>query len=115
MLPYNREMGADGSYLTGNEWSTLVGGNGSTLVGGVHSTLMGGQGTTLIGGHGSIMSGGARSVLTWKYHDGARVRIHTVYVGEEGIEADTAYRGRWDFIQGEFQIECVSLSKIPSP
>ena len=42
--------------------------------------------------------GGDRSVLTWKYFDGERVRMYTLYVGQDGILADTAYYGRWNYV-----------------
>ena len=117
MSLYDREMGGDWSVLSGGDWSTLVGGFKSTLTGGAHSTLMGGAhsvvtggfASTLIGSQGSTLSGGDRSALTWKYFDGERVRMYTIYVGQDGILADTAYYGRWNYVELEFQIERVPV------
>ena len=56
--------------LTGGHYSTLTGGDGSTLTGGECSTLQ----------------------VKWWDHVASRERIATAYVGEDGIEANTAYK-----------------------
>jgi hypothetical protein len=107
---YSTLTGGDGSTLTGGHYSTLTGGDGSTLTGGdgstltggYRSTLTGGDRSTLTGGDGSTLTGGDRSTLTggecstlqvkWWDHVASRERIATAYVGEDGIEANTAYK-----------------------
>ena len=64
--------------LTGGHYSTLTGGDGSTLTGGDRSTLTGGECSTL--------------QVKWWDHVASRERIATAYVGEDGIEANTAYK-----------------------
>ena len=63
-----------------------------SALGGDRSTLTGGNRSTLTGGHDSTLTGGNRSTLTWKIFDGARYRLHTIYVGEDGILPNTPYR-----------------------
>ncbi|WP_341519871.1 hypothetical protein AABC73_15075 [Pseudomonas sp. G.S.17] len=110
--------GGDHSTLTGGDDSTLTGGYGSTLTGGDHSTLTGGYDSTLTGGYGSTLTGGYDSTLTGGYHStltggyhstltggdkselrirkwcskSERYRTYQAYVGEDGIEAEKAYR-----------------------
>ena len=86
--------GGDRSTLTGGDCSTLTGGNDSTLTGGDRSTLTGGDCSTLTGGYGSTLTGGGCSTLQikWWDHVASRGRIATAYVGEDGIEANTAYK-----------------------
>ena len=55
-------------------------------------SALGGDGSTLTGGHYSTLTGGDRSTLTWKIWDGPRFRLHTVYVGENGILPNVAYQ-----------------------
>lgn len=98
--------GGDYTTLTGGYQATLTGGHGSTLTGGDHSTLMGGDHSTLMGGdytfltggdystlmgYRASLTGGENSTLSWKWWDGDRWRVKTVYVGEDGIKAGTAY------------------------
>jgi len=85
--------GGYGSTLTGGDGSTLTGGDGSTLTGGYGSTLTGGDGSTLTGGYGSTLTGGDGSTLSIRYWDpkSERDRVAVGYVGEDGIEPDTAY------------------------
>ena len=80
-----------GCYKTGGHRSTLTGGDGSTLTGGHRSTLTGGDWSALTGGDWSTLTGGYRSTLTWKVWDGWYHRLHTAYVGENGIEANEPY------------------------
>ena len=86
--------GGDRSILTGGYDSTLTGGYGSTLTGGDRSTLTGGDCSTLTGGNDSTLTGGNYSTLQikWWDHVASRGRIATAYVGEDGIEANTAYK-----------------------
>ena len=84
--------GGDLSTLTGGDRSTLTGGDLSTLTGGDRSTLTGGYHSTLTGGDLSTLTGGDCSTLTWRVWDGSRYRLHTVYVGENGILPNTPYR-----------------------
>jgi hypothetical protein len=48
-------------------------------------------GSTLTAGDGSTLTAGDRSTLTWRWWDGARWRLTTVYTGEGGIEAGKPY------------------------
>ena len=91
---YSTLTGGDGSTLTGGDGSTLTGGYRSTLTGGDRSTLTGGDGSTLTGGDRSTLTGGECSTLQvkWWDHVASRERIATAYVGEDGIEANTAYK-----------------------
>ena len=113
---YGSITGGNWSTLTGGNWSTLTGGNDSTLIGGYRSaltggnestltggdrsTLTGGYGSTLTGGYGSTLTGGDRSTLTggygstltFKIWDGNRYRLHTFYIGENGVEPNVAYK-----------------------
>ena len=99
---YSTLTGGYGSILTGGYRSTLTGGYRSTLTGGGCSTLTGGYGSTLTGGGCSTLTGGYGSTLTggygsalqikWWDHLASRERIATAYVGEDGIEANTAYK-----------------------
>jgi hypothetical protein len=98
--------GGDRSTLTGGYRSTLTGGHRSTLTGGHHATLTGGHHATLTGSHRSTLTGGHRSTLTWRYYDGSRFRLHTVYTGEDGIKQDTPYIGR--FADGVFTVSEVT-------
>jgi hypothetical protein len=86
-------MGGDASTLTGGNRSTLTGGNRSMLTGGNRSMLTGGDDSTLTGGNRSTLMGGNRSMLTARYWDpkSERWRIVVAYVGEDGIEPNTAY------------------------
>ena len=85
--------GGNGSTLTGGDGSTLTGGNWSTLTGGYRSTLTGGDWSTLTGGYKSTLTGGNKSTLTWRIWDYYNYyRLITVYVGENGIKPNTAYK-----------------------
>lgn len=66
------------------------------LTGGDHVTLSGGKHNTLTAGNGSILSADDKSTLSWRYWDGTYRRIHTVYVGENGILPHTPYKGLYD-------------------
>ncbi|MDQ3203921.1 MAG: hypothetical protein M3Q94_17435 [Pseudomonadota bacterium] len=86
--------GGDDSTLTGGYCSTLTGGNRSTLTGGDCSTLTGGNDSTLTGGDDSTLTGGDKSELRirkWCVKS-ERYRTYQAYVGEDGIEAEKAYR-----------------------
>ena len=48
------------------------------------------------GGDGSKNTGGDRSILQWKYFDRERYRIHTEYVGENGIKPNVKYLGKFE-------------------
>ena len=86
--------GGDGATLTGGYGATLTGGNGATLTGGDGATLTGGDGATLTGGDGATLTGGDGAELRFQRWDSKAERYRTVlaYVGEDGIEANTAYR-----------------------
>ncbi|WP_294767464.1 hypothetical protein, partial [uncultured Rhodoferax sp.] len=70
------------------------GGDGATLTGGDGATLTGGDGATLTGGDGATLTGGDGAELRFQRWDSKAERYRTVlaYVGEDGIEANTAYR-----------------------
>ena len=70
--------------LFGADLSTLTGGDGSTLTGGNESTLTGGYMSTLTGGYGST--------LTFYYCLNNFKRTKTIYVGEDGILPNVAYK-----------------------
>lgn len=91
--------------LIGPQWSILKGGDGSTLVSSPAgcSDLTGGYCSTLIGGHLSTLIGGERSTLVWQNWNDHCTRIHTEYVGENGIKANTPYIGY--FKNDEFIVE----------
>ena len=72
--------------LTGGHYSTITGGDRSALTGGEYSTLTGGNYSTLTGGEYSTLQ------IKWWDHLASRWRIATAYVGEGGIEANTAYK-----------------------
>jgi hypothetical protein len=57
-------------------------------------SLTGGYGSTLTGGDGSTLTGGEKSELRIRRWDSKsdRYRTYNAYVGEDGIEADKAYR-----------------------
>ncbi|MBT9138448.1 MAG: Ice nucleation protein [Syntrophomonadaceae bacterium] len=92
--------GGDGYTLTGGQGSTLQGGVNAKLIGGRRSILTGGEGSTvhggnfsnLTGGNGSTLHGGGNSCFVGSYWKDDRKRLITVYVGEDGIKADTWYR-----------------------
>ena len=60
--------------------------------GGYRSTLTGGDMSTLTGGDGSTLTGGDMSTLIFLRWINGRRRVLTAYVGEDGIEANKAYR-----------------------
>jgi hypothetical protein len=91
-IVYAHKQGGYFSTLTGGDYSTLTGGYGSTLTGGDRSTLIGGYRSTLTGGDYSTLTGRDGSTLTWKIWDGNYYRLHTFYVGEDGIKPNTPYR-----------------------
>ena len=64
LVPGHKQIGGEGSTLTGGNRSTLTGGNWSTLMGGYMSTLTGGNWSTLMGGNRSTLTGGYMSTLT---------------------------------------------------
>ena len=70
-----------------------VGDNG-VAEGGAYATLTGGDGATLTGGDGATLTGGDGAELRFQRWDSKAERYRTVlaYVGEDGIEANTAYR-----------------------
>ena len=93
-------IGGDESTLTGGNWSTLMGGDGSTLTGGDESTLTGGNGSTL--------TGGDESTLCWRIWDGKFYRLHTFYVGENGVLPNVAYK----FVEGKLEAQASVENKI---
>jgi hypothetical protein len=62
--------------MTGDDWSTLTGGDRSVMT----------------GGYMSVMTGGDKSVMTFRRCDGDRIRLVTVYTGENGIEVNQPYQ-----------------------
>jgi hypothetical protein len=44
----------------------------------------------------ALASAGDGGILIWNYFDGIRYRIHTEYVGENKIKANTEYKGHWN-------------------
>jgi hypothetical protein len=89
---YGSITGGDLSTLTGGKYSILTGGSRSTLTGGEYSILTGGYLSTLTGGDRSTLTGGDYSTLTFEIWDVNRYRLHTFYVGEDGIEPNTPYK-----------------------
>ncbi len=85
--------GGDRAKITGGDHSVLTGGNDSTLTAEDGSTLTGGKSSILMGGNYSTLTGGDDSVLSWRWwdEDGNRYRITTIYIGEDGYTAGTAY------------------------
>ena len=89
---YSTLTAGDGSTLTAGDRSTLTAGDRSTLTGGDCSTLTAGYYSTLTGGDYSTLTAGDYSTLTWRIWDGYYYRIHTTYVGEDGIKPNVAYK-----------------------
>ena len=107
---YSTATGGDESTVTGGHFSTVTGGRFSTVTGGYGSTVTGGESSTVIGelrstvtggnrssitgGYDSTVTGGHDSVLSLKWWDSKanRLRISTVYVGEDGILPDIEYK-----------------------
>jgi hypothetical protein len=46
----------------------------------------------MTGGDKSVMTGGDKSVMTFRRCDGDRIRLVTVYTGENGIEVNQPYQ-----------------------
>ena len=72
--------------------ATVTGGYRATVTGGYRATVTGGDYATVTGGYCATVTGGNYAILSIKYWDGCRYRIATAYVGEDGIEANVAYR-----------------------
>ena len=92
--PRAREVAVIGlTKSVGDKESGQVGALGF-LTGGDRSTLTGGDRSTLTGGNRSTLTGGYGSELRIRYWDNKAERYRTViaYVGEDGIEANIAYR-----------------------
>jgi hypothetical protein len=71
---------------------------GALITGGSRATVTGGDFATVTGGERATVTGGDRSILLLRHYGGARTRIVTAYVGEDGIKPDTPYR----VIDGKF-------------
>jgi hypothetical protein len=84
--------------VTGGYRATVTGGSRATVTGGSRATVTGGDEATVTGGDGATVAGGDRSILLLRHYDGARTRVVTAYVGEDGIKPDTPYR----LIDGKF-------------
>lgn len=56
------------------------------------ATMAGGHRATITGGCGATMTGGDGATMCFQWYDGKRTRITVGYVGEDGIEANVAYR-----------------------
>ena len=76
----------------GEDWVMQTGGDGAIMTGGDWAIMTGGDNATLTGGYGAIMTVGDNATLTWKIWDGQFFRLTTVYVGENGIKPNTAYK-----------------------
>ena len=77
-----------------NDDVAMTAGGRSILTAGDSSRLTAGDSSRLTAGGRSRLTAGERSSLTWRVWDGAayRYRLHTVYVGESGIEPNVPYR-----------------------
>ncbi len=78
--------------LRSGDRSIVQGGDNAKLIGGYGSTLTGGFDSTLQGGGESQFKAGENSSFNGSYWKDDRKRLITVYVGEDGIKANTWYR-----------------------
>jgi len=99
----------DHGTATAGYCGTATAGNGSTATAGDHGTATAGDrstatagdhGTATAGDHGTATAGDG-GIIQIKHWDGSRHRIKTAYVGEDGIEANVAYRlnGKGEFVK----------------
>ena len=58
----------------------------------VGDTITGGYGSTITGGYRSTITGGDGSTITARYWNGKKYRTAVFEVGEDGVEANQAYR-----------------------
>ncbi len=77
---YIRDNGATGAVI------------GSIVSAGDHGTATAGYGGTATAGDHGTATAGYGGTIQIRHWDGRRYRIKTGYVGEDGIEADVAYR-----------------------
>ena len=84
--------GGDDAKMTGSHFATMTGGYRATMIGGYGATMTGGHRATITGGCGATMTGGDGATMCFQWYDGKRTRITVGYVGEDGIEANVAYR-----------------------
>ena len=83
--------GACGSATAGNCGSATAGEHGAATVGDFGAATVGDYGVAMAGRSGKA-SAGKGGVIQIKWFDGNRMRVAIGYVGEDGIEPDTAYR-----------------------
>ena len=96
---YANMTGGNNANMTGGNFAKMTGGNFANMTGGYRATMTGGNGATMTGGNGATMTGGRyakmtggdNAMLVFQYWDG-RWRNVTVYVGENGIEPNVAYK-----------------------
>ena len=73
-----------------------------------NAKMIGGYGSTLTGGHSSTLTGGHGSTLCWEIWDGTFYRLHTFYVGEDGVFPNVAY----NFVEGKLEAQTSEENKI---
>ena len=80
------------SVLTGGDSAKMTGGYYATMTGGDYATMTGGDYAKMTGGDSAKMTGGDYATMHFQYWDGKRQRTVVAYVGEDGIEANVAYK-----------------------
>jgi hypothetical protein len=80
-----------GSHVTAGDGSHVTAGDGSHVTAGYDSHVMAGDRSHVMAGYDSHATAGYGSSISWRYYDGKRYRIKTVYVGEDGIKPNVAY------------------------
>ena len=98
-VSYLIERGGDvakcvGGTATAGDEGTATAGNYGTATAGNYGTATAGDEGTATAGYKGTATAGDEGILIFKWWDskGERWRIETAYVGEDGIEADVAYR-----------------------
>ena len=71
---------------------TATAGHYGTVIAGDYGTATAGYRGTATAGHDGTATAGERGMILVQWHDGRRYRVAVGYVGENGIEPNTAYR-----------------------
>ena len=83
--------GNSGTATAGNS-GTATAGYAGTATAGDSGTATAGYAGTATAGYAGTATAGEAGILVLRWYDGKRYRIQTFYVGEDGIEPNTAYR-----------------------
>jgi hypothetical protein len=82
----------DSGTATAGDSGTATAGDSGTATAGYGGTATAGDSGTATAGDSGTATAGYGGTVQVKWWDGARYRVYTGYVGEDGIEANTAYR-----------------------